>query len=66
MLFAVAHQETPPVVYARIFERQTSRRRVGAYDGCIEIDQMTVVDSCPLGGAYAVCIVTGRTRYLLA
>ena len=60
MLFTVTRQEASAVEYAHIFILQVSRRWVGTHDGDIEVYQVAVVESCSLGGANAVRVVTSR------
>ena len=64
MLFVVTLEVTSAVERAGVLELQTSRRRVGAHDGGIEVYQMAVVRSGSLCGADAVRIVTGRAGNL--
>ncbi len=61
----MAFQIASPVKDAGIFELQTSGYRIGAYDGRIEIHQVSVVGRSSLRGADAVRVVTGRARGLL-
>ena len=61
----MALQIASSVKDAGIFELQTSGCRIGAYDGCVEIHQVTVVGRSPLRGADAVRVVTGRARDFL-
>lgn len=61
----MALQKTSPVKDAGIFELQASGHRIGAYDGRIEINQVSVVGRGPLRSADAVRVVTGRTRGFL-
>jgi len=61
----MALQITSPVKDAGIFELQTSGYRIGAYDGRIEIHQVTVVGRSPLRSTNPVSVVTGRARDFL-
>ncbi len=61
----MALQKTSSVEDAGIFELQASGHRIGAYDGRIEVYQMTVVGRGSLGSADAVRVVTGRARDFL-
>ena len=60
VLLVVTLEVASAVKRAGVLELQTSRRRVGAHDGGIEVYQMAVVRSGSLCGADAVRIVTGR------
>ena len=61
----MALQITSPVKDAGIFELQTPGYRIGAYDGRIEIHQVSVVGRSPLRSTDPVRVVTGRTRGFL-
>jgi len=56
----MALQVASSVKDAGIFELQTSGHRIRAYDGRIEIHQVTVVGRSSLCGTNPVSVVTGR------
>jgi len=60
VLFIVTLEVASAVECAGVLKLQTSRRWVGAHDGCVEVYQMAVVRSGSLRGADAVRIVTCR------
>ena len=58
-------QVASPVKNTGIFELQTTGHGIGAYDGRIEIHQVSVVGRSPLRSADSVRVVTGRARGFL-
>ena len=65
MRFTMALKIAPTVEYAGVFEFQSASYLVQPYNSRIEINQVTIVQTCALNGTDTVSIVTCRARNLL-